>query len=530
VNDVEQKPAEAPRDHAHHSFLSAAKLIAACTLMSLLLALVRDMMMAAYLGGGLVASAFAIAWTVPNLFRRLFGEGAVSSAFIPAFTLSLKTRPNEDTQKLFSVTFTVMLLVLAAVTVLVEFAACGLRWGVGLSAPKTRLLLEYTAMLMPYMLMICLTAFFMAVLNSYKHFFAPAIMPVLLNVVWIGALAVIRKTIPDPEVGATWLAGAILFGGLVQMLFQVPFALKHGMRLRLSLDYSHPGFRQVLRLWGPVIIGSAAVQLNMLVDKALALFAVEDPGAAAFLQYGSNLMHFPLSLIAVAVSTAVLPSLADHAAGNEVEAFKRTLMSAVRMTLFLAIPAGIGLMALAGPIVEVIYRRQAFTPHAAMRTAWVVFFYSIGVWAQTGTFVLLRGYYALKDTRTPVKVSALVVLFNLGLNLTFVWFMAEAGLALATSLSGMAQFVVLLAILRRRLGPLGGTEAARSSLRTLAVSLVMGAAAALGWHFRWPGSAGIAARAGMLAALLVVSVSIFVAGCLVLRMPELRDLLRFRRR
>ncbi|HUU42626.1 MAG TPA: murein biosynthesis integral membrane protein MurJ [Planctomycetota bacterium] len=530
-------------DHDHHAFISSAKLIAGCALVSMTLGAARDVLMAKYLGAGMVASALLTAWTIPNLFRRLFGEGAVSSAMVPAFTSSLHTRSDGETQRLFSVTFTVLLLVLAAVTLVVEGAVAGvLRWGE--PGEATRLLLEYLAVLMPYMVLICLTAFFMAVLNAHRHFFAPAFMPVILNVVWIAALVLVGWLGLSRTSSGRWLVVAILVGGVLQLLFQVPFAWRRGVRLRLSLAVHDPDFRQIVRLWIPVIIGSAVIQINALVDRGLAFLVVPHEGSAAVLFYGNRLMHFPISLIAVAISTAVLPTLSTHAVTHETEKFKRTLMSALRMTLFLAIPAGIGLMVLASPVVEVIYRHGAFMKTdatvqtlwdrvvgiaPAVRTTWVVLCYTAGVWAQTGVFILLRAFYALKDTRTTVYVASVMVLFNLALNLTLIWFMDEAGLALSTSVAGVLQFVVLSMLLRRRLGPLGGREAWRTSVKTLAVSLVMGVLVLAAWYRFWPVDAGIWVRAGVLVTLIVAATGVFVLGATVLKMSELGQLLRRRR-
>ena len=520
-------PAKTP-DGEHHAFIGAAKLIAACTMLSRVLGLVRDIMMATFFGAAAVSDAFFTAWKIPNLFRRLFGEGAVSSALVPTFTASIKTRSDEQTRKLFSVTFTAMFLLLGALTLLIEGVVNGLLWW-GEFTPRTTLLLQYLAILMPYMVLICLSAFLMAVLNAYKHFFAPAMMPVVLNVVWIGGLYLIMLLVGDQAAGGRWLSIVILIGGGLQLLFQVPFAMRRGLRLRPSTDFSDPEFRRILRLWVPVVIGSAVVQVNALVDHGLAYFVVPYTGAPTFLHYGNRLMHLPIALIGVAISTAVLPTLSEHAAGEEPEKFKRSLIAALRVTLFLAMPAGIGLMATSRPLVEVIFRHGAFTLTAAGRTAWVVFCYALGIWAHTGVFVLLRAFYAVRDTRTPLRVALVMVLLNLALNLTLIWFLAEAGLALATSISGMAQFVVLWVILRKRLGRLGGRDVAHSSLKTLAMSLVMGAAAAAAWHYLWPEDAWIGVRVGVLAGIILGAMGVFAAGAALLRMSELRQILRLRR-
>jgi len=204
-------------------------------------------------------------------------------------------------------------------------------------------------------------------------------------------------------------------------------------------------------------------------------------------------------------------------------------MSALRLALFLSIPASLGLVALSSPIIEVMFRHGKFTGAAADRTAFVLVCYGLGVWAQTGVFVLLRAFYARKDTRTPLFVAWTAVLLNVTLNLTLIWFLKEAGLALATTISGVAQFVMLFVLLRRRLGPLGGRDAAVASMKTLGVSVVMGALAALAWYFLWPAGAHHVVRIVVLAGIIVGAVGVFLAGTAALGMDELRQVLRFRR-
>ena len=514
----------------HHAFIGSAKIIAACTLLSRVLGMVRDVAMAAFFGAGPVSDAFFTAWRIPNLFRRLFGEGAVSSALVPTFTESIRTRDDASTQTLFSVTFTVWFILLAALTLLLEAVIVGLSF-TNVFGDRTQLLLKYAAILSPYMMLICLAAFFMGVLNAHRHFFAPALMPVMLNVVWIAALAAFFLLgTSDTRKAGVWLAIAVLIGGAVQVLMQIPYARRFGVRLRPSLDVAHPGFRQILVLMGPVILGSAVVQINTLVDGMLAYYLVPGEGAATFLFYGNRLDQFPLAIIGVAISTAVLTPLSEHAAANDLPRFKRTLASALRMTLFLGIPAAVGLMVLCVPIIEVIFQRREFLRADAIRTAWVLFFYGMAVWAHAGVFVILRAFYALKDTRTPPKVAAWMVLLNLALNLTLVWPLKEGGLALATSLCGGVQLAILILVLRRRIGLMGARGIILTGVKTALVSLAMGAAAFAGWYWFWPTGARTIVRVGMLIVLLVVAVGIFIGGSLLLRMPELKQVVRLRKR
>ena len=507
---------------SHHHFLKSVPVISACTFLSRILGLARDVLWARYFGAGPVSSAFVTAWTVPNIFRALFGEGAVNSAMVPTFAESLKTRTPEETQKLYAVTFTAMLVTLGAITVLVELAL-GATALAGHFAPKDRLLIRYTAAMMPYMPLICIAGYFMAVLNARKHFFAPAFMPAILNLVWIAAILLFARL--PAEQAVLYISLSTLAGGLAQVLFQVPFARRQGWRLGLDFDFAYPPFRQILMLLAPVLIGSAVIEINVLVNRSLAFWAVSYEGAAACLFFADRLVQIPMAMVGLAISTAVLPSLSDHATLNDMPQFRRTLGSAVRTTMFLVLPAAAGLIALATPMVEVFFRRGAFSPEAAERTAWLIRLYGLGLWAQSGIFVLLRAFYALKDTRTPVRVSIAAVALNLALNLTLVWSLAEKGLALSTAVCAMAQFCVLYAILRKRLGRIEGRETLVSALKALAASLVMGAAAFAAWYYLWPENRGLFLRIGALALMVAGSAGIFFTAAAALRVPEAKRLL-----
>ena len=511
--------------------------ISACTLLSRVLGLVRDVLWTAHFGAGMASSAWAVAVTVPNVFRALFGEGAVNSAMVPTFTESLKTRTAEETQKLYAVTFTAMLLTLGAITLLVELGL-GAAALAGNYSGENRLFIRYAAAMMPYMPLICLAGYFMAVLNAQKHFFAPAFMPAILNVVWIAAILLFARF--PVEDAVLYVSFSTLLAGLLQVLFQVPFARKRGWKFALDFDFAYPPFRQIVFLLVPVLIGSGVIEINVLVNRMLAFKAVPYEGAPACLFFADRLVQIPMAMVGLAISTAVLPALSAHAVLLDMGEFRRTLGSAVRTTMFLVIPASIGLIALAEPMVEVFFRRGAFDVEAAQRTAWVIRLYGIGLWAQSGIFVLLRAFYALKDTKTPVRVSIATVCLNLALNLSVVWFLAEKGLALSTAVCAMAQFVVLYALLRRRLGSsseasakeerIEGRATLVSAVETLSASLVMGGVAYLGWHFFWPAHAGILARAAALAGIVLVSAGVFVAAAAMLGVDEMKRILRLGRR
>ncbi len=507
---------------SHHAFLGHFPIISACTFLSRILGLARDVLWTAYFGATLASSAWVTAWTVPNVFRALFGEGAVNSAMVPTFTESLARRTPEETQKLYAVTFTAMLVTLGAITVVIE-AALGVAWLACGFEGKNRLLVIYAAAMMPYMPLICIAGYFMAVLNARKHFFAPAFMPAILNIVWIAAILLFRRF--PVEQAVLWIALSTLAAGLVQVLFQVPFARRQGWRPGLDFDFAYPPFRQILLLLAPVLLGSAVIEINVLVNRSLAFYAVPYEGAPACLFFADRLVQIPMAMVGLAISTAVLPALSLHATMGDTGEFRKTLGAAVRTTMFLVIPAAIGLIALADPMVQVFFQRGKFDAEAAHRTAWVIRLYGLGLWAQSGIFVLLRAFYALKDTKTPVRISIATVALNLALNLSVVWFLGEKGLALSTAVCAMAQFVVLYLLLRKRLARIEGHETLTSALKTLAASLLMGAAAFAAWYYLWPAHGGTLLRIGALAAIVIGSTAIFLGVAAMLEIKEMKRIL-----
>jgi len=460
--------------------------VGSLTLASRLLGLVRDVACAGYFGAGPVWDAFSFAFRVPNLFRRLFGEGALSAAFIPVFTEHLQLKGPGEARRLACVVATAVGAVLLACLLLGEgllmaiprLCAIGERW---------RLTLALSAVLLPYMLFICLAALTGAVLNSLKHFTAPALSPVVLNVYWIAAVVVVGPAVTSETAGRAFvLAVGILAAGVTQLALQLAVLKRKGMGLRPRFEPSHPGLRRTAALMAPVAVGMAAFQVNALLDGVIAislssavpgssfrLFGadVRYPmvvGANSVLYYGSRLMQFPLGVFGLALATAFFPTFSARAAQKDRPGFSSALGDALGAALFIGLPAGAGLMVLGRPAVELIFERGAFTPQMSARTSLVLAAYGAGVWAYCCQHVLVRAFYALQDSATPARLAAGAVALNLALNLSLIWPLAEAGLAAATALSAAAQTVGLYLILERR-APLTGR---RSLLRTLMGSLL----------------------------------------------------------
>ncbi|ODS34057.1 MAG: hypothetical protein SCARUB_00830 [Candidatus Scalindua rubra] len=478
--------------HEKKSFLKSAKTVSLCTLLSRILGLARDIICASFFGTSLAWDAFVVAFKIPNLFRRLFGEGALSAAFIPVFTEYLETKGKKDAWELVNVTGTLLFIILGGLIILAETSFSVIPSVFSINH-KWELVLNLLLITFPYVLFICMVAFAMAVLNSLKHFLMPALAPVALNICWI--MGVILLT---PVFGNTLdkkifgVAIAILIGGMIQLAIQLPILKNKGIIFKPSLYFSHPGLRRIFALMLPIIFGLAAVQINVLMDSLIAISFARPPGgaeeffiagiaipypletgAASVLYYGDRLIQFPLGVFGIAMATAVFPFFSTHAARKDWTNFTDTFNQAIRVVLFIGIPASIGLILLRRPLVELFYERNAFTVESTYRTSTVIAFYAMGVWAYSTSHVIIRAFYSMQDTLTPVKVGAGMVGLNLILNLTLIWFLREGGLALATAICAIIQIIILFAILQRKLNITGPKHIFTSTLKTLIAALFM---------------------------------------------------------
>jgi putative peptidoglycan lipid II flippase len=447
---------------------ASARLISLCTLGSRVLGLARDCLSAAVFGAGPVWDAFAFAFRIPNLLRRLFGEGALSAAFIPIFAEYLQRGDEAETGRVAGAVGGAVLAVLSVVLALCEMICGGLLLS-GVLPEKWHLAVTLTAVLLPYSLLICMTAYVAGVLQSLRHFAAPALAPVVLNLVWLAALWLSGPLFGGgPERRVYVLAGGILTAGLLQLGLQLR-ALRGRLRLRLRWEPGHEALRRGLRRMGPIVLGLAVFQLNCLMDGVIAiglsrpegatgglrLFGLSlaypmEAGANSVLYYGDRLMQFPLGVFGIALATALFPTLSEHAARRDWPGFSVSLREALGAVGFIGLPAGVGLMVLSRPTVALLFERGAWTAVTTDRTAAVVVAYGLGVWAYCALQVLVRAFYAVGDTVTPVRVSAAMVALNLTLNLCLVWPFGAAGMAGATAFCAALQVVWLTTILVRR--------------------------------------------------------------------------------
>jgi putative peptidoglycan lipid II flippase len=480
---VSTRPATAEPRH----FLHAARTVSVLTMLSRVFGLVRDQATAALLGAGAVSDALTWAWTVPNAFRRLFGEGALSSAFVPVFSRVLerdgRERAREVSNRVISALAVFLLalsLGLAGLVALVPADAAA-RW-LEMEPAKAALALGYTQALLPYLAFICVIAQFMAVMNALGEFAVPASASVILNLVWVAGVVAAWLLYgaadggADPRPAQGWvIAGAILLSGVLQFAWHLPGLRRLGVGFRPVAPRRSAELTEVLALMGPMLIGMGAAQLNTLADRSIALAWLGD-GGTTHLYYGQRLMQFPQGLVSAALVSAVFPLLARLSARGEGAAAAAATGQALRVNTLLTLPAAVGLVVLARPIVELLLQHGEFRAENSGPTAAALVGYALGIPAAGAVMVLTRAFYALGDARTPVRVALWTVALNVGLDLALVGPLAELGLALATTAASLVGVVLLLVAFRARVELPAGQRLLAGLLPLVLLALGMGAA------------------------------------------------------
>jgi len=451
----------------------AAGVVGIFTFLSRILGLVRDILIANFFGSGMSADAFFVAFRIPNLLRRLFAEGSFSVSFIPVFTEYLQNKSKKEAFLLARVVLTFFVLIVTVITILgIILSPLIVRViapGFGGMGEKYALTVLLTRIMFPYIFLVSMLALFMGILNSLKHFAAPAIAPIFLNLSMITALLFITPYMRAPTIG---LALGVIVGGVIQMALQIPFLMSKGLSFAPKWNLGHPALKKIGILMLPTIFGSAIYQINQLVGTLLASLLRE--GSISYLYYADRLVQFPLGVFAIAISTAVLPSLSREAANGDIISLKQTLSHALRLTMFITIPAMVGLIVLRQPIIRLLFERGAFDSFTTIMTAQALLYYSLGLWAFAGLRVFVSAFYSLQDTKTPVKVAVVAMIINIVFSLALMGPLKHGGLALALSLASTLQLFMLIFLLRKRLGGIEGRVVMSSMVRSVISSIVMG--------------------------------------------------------
>jgi putative peptidoglycan lipid II flippase len=452
----------------------AAGVVGAATLLSRILGFVRDVVIAGFFGAGLASDAFFVAFRIPNLLRRLFAEGSLSVAFIPVFTEYLTQQGKATAFDLAraAVRWVSLLLVAGAVCgiVLAPLIIQIIAPGFTESPQKYALTVFMTRLMFPYIFFIGLVALSMGILNVLGHFAAPALAPVLLNLGIISAAFWISPQLEQPVVA---LAIGVMIGGVLQLALQVPFLIRKGFYFWCRANLRHPGLKRIAVLMAPTVLGAAVYQINILIGTLLASLLPE--GSVSYLYYADRLVQFPLGIFAIALATAVLPSLSRLASADDMVGLTETFGYAMKLVLFISIPAMVGLIILREPIVALLFKRGEFDAHTTRMTATALMYYSVGLWAFSGVRIVVATFYALQDTKTPVRMAMISIAVNIALGIALMGPLQHGGLALATALASILNLGLLLNTLRRRLSWLKGREILHSTLKTGICSLVMGA-------------------------------------------------------
>ncbi len=457
---------------SHRTIAKSAGVIGFATLCSRLLGFARDIVIARLFGVYVYAQAFVIAFRIPNLFRDFIGEGATNAAFVPVFTEYSAKHTKEEFWELANVVLNLLLVVSMAITLLgIIFSPLIVR----LIAPgfiadpyKLATTVRLNRIIFPYILLISLTAYSMGILNSLRHFAVCAFAPCLLNI------SIIVFALMFGE-GIKGLALGVMVGGVMQLAVQVPVLYKKGFRLTLFRKFRHPAARIIGKLMLPRVFSSCIYQLNNFVDSIFGSLAwIVGEGGVAILYFAYRLILFPLGIFSTSLSQVILPTFSSQVLEENHDKLKTTLTFGLRANFFVMLPASVGFMVLARPIIWTLFGGGRFDVYSANITANVLFFYSIGLFAYGATRILQACFFALKDTVTPTKVAAMALAINIVLNAILMFPMKINGIALATSVSGVSTFLALFFILKKRLAPFNARAIFDSFLRILTASLWMG--------------------------------------------------------
>ena len=519
------EPADQRQD-LRKSMLRSASVMTGMTLISRVLGLVREQVRALYLGTSAASDAFGLAATIPNLFRRLLAEGAMTAAFVPVFAEYLKRGEEEETRAFLSRFVTLLTLVVVALAMLgilitpwlIEtFFASEFKNVPG----KVQLTIWLTRLMWPYLALVSVAAVIQAILNTEKIFAPSAFTPVLLNASIIGCGIGFADSMPNP---AHALVAGFLLGGVVQIAFQVPFLLRW-TRIRFGVDFRvfGPGVRRVLWIMVPGIWGAGIYQINVFVSQLIA--SSLEGGSIASLQYGIRLQELVLGLFVVSVAQVILPTLSHQSAEGDDEGVKDTLAYAIRLMAYVTLPSTIALVLLGAPVIRLLFEFGAFDAESTQKTAFAVTFYALGLLPIALARVQAQVFFAHKDQKTPAKVAGLVALVNIVLCVVLSKPLGHGGIALAGSIAALVNTLLFSWLLRRQLGSLASSGIwSRVARLTVATTLMGGAL--YGYDMTWP-HAEVATHpvlALWLIGALIVGALSYVLSCRALRVDELSGL------
>ena len=439
---------------SHRTILKFTSIIASGTLLSRIFGFIRDIVLAKLLGTGMRADAFFVAFKIPNLFRDIAGEGAANSAVIPVFSEYVEKKNKEELWNFVSVILILSSILLSVISVLgIVFAPVVVRVlapGFIADTEKLNLTIQLTRVMFPYLIFIGLTAYSMAILFSLRSFASASYSPCLLNVAMIISMLVATKTMKEPVFG---LAIGVLIGGVLQLLVQIPPMLRQGIRLVKPKTLAHPGAKKIGSLLVPRLFGSAVYQLTVFIDTFCAsLSGIVGVGGISAIYYANRIIQLPMGVFSIAIASAILPTLSGLVTQKNFEQHKNTLIFSLKNIFFILIPIAVFLALMAEPIIRLLFQRGEFDQYSTAVTSQVLFFYSAGLVSFGGIKIMVTVFHSLQDTKTPVKVAAGCLLLNAFLNFLLMKPLKVGGIALASTIAGTVNFLLLFYLVDKKLG------------------------------------------------------------------------------
>lgn len=499
----------------------AAGVVGISTMLSRIFGLIRDVVVAAFFGAGWVYDAFLVAFRIPNLLRRIIGEGSLTVSFVPVFTEYLQKKSKDEALELANVAFTLLSIILVIISLLgVLFSPLIVILNAPnfINMPDQFVLAVFLNRLMfPYIFFMSLVALCMGILNSFRHFAAPALSPVILNISMIAATLLLRDFFSQPIIA---LAVGVMIGGVLQLAMQWPFLVKFGVKFKFRVNLHHPGIKQITILILPAMLAAAVNTINVQVGTILASFLPK--GSISYLYYADRIMELPLGIFAIAIGTAILPSFSRHTATGNIEELKSSISFSLRLMLFLTIPAMIAMMALHLPIISVLFQRGAFDGRATILTSQALFYYALGLWAFSVIRIIVPAFFSLQDSKWPLKAAVITLVVNFLASLILMQFLKHNGIALANSLAAAVNVIILSFVLKKKIGTFLGRSFYSSVVKIIISSLVMLAALMMvDFFLPWNTDAHFKARLIYLIFSIAVGGSTFFVCAYLLRSPEI---------
>ncbi len=507
------------------SVLRSFGTVALSTLCSRILGLVRDVLMAAYFGAARTADVFYISFMIPNLFRRLVAEGALTISFIPVYTGTLIKDGEDEAMKLAQKVMTVQaIFMLTIITVGIILSPVFMKFFFGRSdSPEIlSLSIKLTQLMFPYLFFVGFVAFAMGYLNSHRHFFSPAIAPVFLNVGIITGIVYISRFFKEPVYG---VAFGVLIGGILQLVIQIPYMVKEGFVFRISVDFKHPGIKKIFKMLTPALFGIAIYQINILVSNMLATMIPE--GSVSYIYYTNRLTELVLGVFIVSIGNVILPEMSRLNALDDNLKFKKLFSDSVSAALFLAVPAAAALISAGIPVISVIFMHGKFSYNDVLLTYYSLVSASAGIIFVAALRITTPAFYAMKDTKTPVISAAASLFVNIIMGYILMHTpLKHAGLTLANTLSAIVQMGILMVMLNKKTGGIDVAKILKSLMKFVTASLVMAAVVVwIGSFADWE-SGSVAAKCIFLMIIVFTGGGVYFAVCYILRSEEMMYFIR----